>query len=127
MRSRTSKPLTSSIGEENFDDDLDAPPFIPCCGDSVSIAVSPGQVTGEVRSRDGAQSIDVTSAAVSIAKDRCPDDKDRQPPSATSPVDFVELYRTACGQAECRDYRVRVFRDGRVEWYGKEGVTLTGN
>lgn len=112
--------------EENLDDDLDAPPFIPCCGDSVSIAALPGQVIGEVRSLDGGQNIDVTPVT-SPPKDRCPDDRERQPPSGTSPADFVELYRTACGQLQCRDYRVRVFRDGRVDWDGKEGVALTGN
>jgi TonB family protein len=117
-------------GEENLDDDLDAPPYMPCCRDSINLVVSPGQVTGEVRSLDGSQSIDVAAVAVSITKDRCPDDKERQPPTATSPADFVELYRTGCNELECRNYRnyrVRVFRNGRVEWYGKEGVALNGN
>lgn len=110
--------------DDNLDDDLDAPPYYPCCGHLMMLPLGAMAVTGEVRSLDGSQKIDVTPAAAGSAEDRCPDDKEKQVPTGSDADDFVELFR-ACGKG-CLDYRVRVYRDGRVEWHGRDQVVTTG-
>jgi TonB family protein len=110
--------------DDNLDDDLDAPPYSPCCGDLMMLPLGAMAVTGEVRSLDGSQKIDVTPAAAGPAEDRCPDDKEKQVPAGSDADDFVELFR-ACWKG-CLDYRVRVYRDGRVEWHGRDQVVTTG-
>jgi hypothetical protein len=90
--------------DENLDDDLDGPPYTPCCDDIDVLPASAMQVTGDVRSSTGAQTIDVSPAPPEPPKDSCPDDKDKRPPSATAFSDFVELYRTSCART-CNIYR----------------------
>ncbi len=104
--------------EENLEDDLDAPPYIPCCGDAIYLPAMAGQVSGEVRSLDGTLNIDVTPAPAA-SQDRCPDEKEKSPPSTSAAEDFVELYR--------RDYRVRVYRNGHIEWHGTKEVAVMGD
>lgn len=110
--------------DETLDDDLDAPPYRPCCGDVINLPGSGTQVTGEVRSIDGSQRIDVSPAPPEPPKDLCPNDKEKQVPTGSNPNDFVELFR-ACMKG-CLDYKVRVYRDGRVEWLGRDEVAVKG-
>ena len=110
--------------DDNLDDDLDAPPYDPCCGDLIILPLGAMAVTGEVCSLDGSQKIDVTPAAAGSAEDRCPDDKEKQVPTSSDADDFVELFR-ACWKG-CLDYKVRVYRDGRVEWHGRDQVVTKG-
>ena len=111
------------VAEDDLDDDLSGPPFTPCCGDMISNAQFPDpQVTGEVRSVDGTQTIDVTAVATA-AVDRCPDDKEKHPPTTTDGADFVELHRNSNAGGE---YLVRVYRSGGVEWNGLSGVASLG-
>ena len=109
--------------EDDPGDDLDGPLYTPCCGYEI-VPPNSAQVAGDVRSVDGMQRIDVTPAAP-VSRDRCPDDQENKAPAKTDASDYVELYRISCSQ-ECRNYRVRVFRDGHVEWHGRDGVTVTG-
>jgi TonB family protein len=109
--------------DKSVDDHLDAPPYNPCCGDLIILPLSGTQVTGEVRSLDESQKIDVTPA-VEHAENDCPDDKDKKVPVGSDADDFVELYH-ACVKG-CLDYRVRVYRDGRVEWHGRDEVVAKG-
>jgi uncharacterized protein len=119
--------FTLGDADEDLEDDLDAPPFMPCCGDMVAnLSLRSAQVKGEVRSRDGNQTIDVTPGAAAPARDRCPNDKDKRPPVNSKMDDFVELYRTACVEG-CSDYRVRIYRYGGVEWHGLEEVAIRGD
>jgi hypothetical protein len=111
--------------EDDFGDDLDGPLYVPCCGDVITLPPNAAQVVGDVRSVDRAQRIDVTRTPPAPSKNSCPDDKERNMPTKTDASDYVELYRISCFQG-CRNYRVRVFRDGHVEWYGRDGVTVTG-
>ncbi len=60
---------------ESMDDDLDAPPYQPCCGDVIVLPPGSAQVKGEVRSLDGSQTIDVSLGAPKAAEERCPGDK----------------------------------------------------
>ncbi len=110
--------------DENLDDDLDAPSYSPCCGDSISLPAGATQITAEVRSTDGSQTIDTTPAPPQPT-DRCPEDKERQPPSNTTSSDFVELYRIDGTQSLA--YQVRVYRDGNIEWHGKQEVAIKGD
>jgi TonB family protein len=110
--------------EDSLDDDLDAPQYYPCCGDLIILPLGAMAVTGEVRSLDGSQKIDVTPAAAMPSEDRCPADKEQQVPAGSDADDFVELFR-ACGKG-CLDYKVRVYRDGRVEWHGRDQVVTKG-
>jgi TonB family protein len=109
---------------ESLEDDLDGPPYVPCCGDVIALSPQATQVKGEVRSVTGSQSIDVSPAATPV-RDRCPDDKQKHPLTSTAADDFVELYRTTCG-SECLHYRVLVYRDGHVEWHGEGHVAAGG-
>jgi TonB family protein len=110
--------------DETLDDDLDGPPYYPCCGDLILLPPGASQVTGEVRSVDGSQKIDVSPAAPKPPADRCPNDTERQVPQGSDGDDYVELLR-ACMKG-CRDYRVRVYRGGQVEWVGRDDVALKG-
>ena len=110
---------------EDLEDDLDAPPFTPCCGDSIYVMVAEGQIRGDVHSIDGSQKIDVTPGAPAARGDLCPEDKERQAPTTTDPDDFIELHRNNCGR-ECTEYLVRVYRNGRVEWTGLRHVKSPG-
>lgn len=110
----------------DLDDDLDAPPFVPCCGDSVSLMASTGELSGKVRSVSGGQEIDVSASAPAVEKDRCPEDHNRQMPAHTAPDDFVELERPYCN-GSCSAYRVRVFRNGLIAWHGEKGNAGEGD
>jgi TonB family protein len=117
---------TFRLGNEqlNLDDDLDAPPFVPCCGDYLHLP-SVSTVIGDVRSTDGSQKIDVSPTATA-AKLPCPGNSDPTPPHETRLDDFVELYRSLCSQ-QCTDYLVRVYRNGRVDWHGWHNVAILGD
>jgi TonB family protein len=106
---------------------LDAPPYIPCCGDSISLLpTSQYRVTGEVQSLDHSQRIDVTPAPIEApASNACPDEN-KAPPAETRLTDSIELHRRMCLSA-CFDYTVRVYRSGLVEWHGTKGVALLGD
>ncbi len=110
--------------DESEDDDLDGPPYSPCCGDVILLSPGAARVEGEVRSTSGSQKIDVTPAPPKPASSECPDGKGEGIPTASEPDDYVELFR-ACGKG-CRDYKVRVYRDGRVEWLGRDDVEAKG-
>jgi hypothetical protein len=107
---------------EDSPDDLGGPPRTLCCNDLI---VGGDRITALVRTPDGSQSIDVTPPPPPPVIP-CPDEKDKTPPTTTSPTDFVELYRTACSDDSCATYRVRINRSGAVEWQGGEGVSLSG-
>jgi TonB family protein len=108
-------------------DDLDNPPYVPCCGDSISISAASATLTGDVHSVDGSQIIDVTAASSPAkAADNCPEDKNKQTPDKTDFSDYVELLRYDCEEG-CPLYRVRVYRNGRVTWRGFEGVVAEGD
>jgi TonB family protein len=109
--------------DESADDDLDMPPYRPCCGDVIILPPGSAQVKGEVRSVDGSQTIDVSPGAPKAVEERCQSDK-KQVPIESSEADHVELFR-ACMNG-CRDYRVRVNRDGLVEWLGRDEVAVKG-
>ncbi len=113
--------------DENLDDDLDAPLWEPSGGCIVILPEKAVQVIGAVHSQDGNQIIDVTPAAIPLAADRCPNDKEKQPPSTIDANDFVELYRSAYVEQNTDEYRIRVYRDGRVEWHGENGVAVKGD
>jgi TonB family protein len=105
------------------DDDLDGPPYTPCCGDMITLPPGAARVKGEVRSIGGGETIDVTPGAPKAAESRCPGD--RMPvPTESDGGDYAELFQ-ACTRG-CRDYRVRVYRDGRVEWLGRDEVAVKG-
>ena len=110
--------------DESTDDDLDGPPYSPCCGDVISLPPGAARVEGEVRSTVGSQKIDVTPAPPKHAPSECPDKKDEGIPTESKSDDYVELFR-ACSKG-CRDYKVRVYRDGRVEWLGRDEVAVKG-
>jgi TonB family protein len=110
--------------DESSDDDLDAPPYSPCCGDMISLPPGSAKVGGHVKSVSGNQTIDVTPAPPKAAPNACPDERERDVPTASGADDYAELFR-ACSSA-CRDYRVRVYRDGRVEWVGRDDVSVKG-
>lgn len=110
--------------EDDPADDLDAPPYTPCCGDVITIGPNAAQIVGVVKSVDGAVSVDVTPATA-VIKDPCPGDKEKSPPSSIGGGDYVELYRIPW--AEGTNYRVRVYRDGRVEWHGEHDVSAIGD
>jgi hypothetical protein len=101
-------------------DDIDGPPIVPCCGDSLAMPLVSASVTSDVRSVDGTQTIEIEAAGAPPAADRCPDDKLRTPPTETTLSDYVELRRTF-------EYRVRVFRNGEVLWWGGDGVAAKGD
>lgn len=61
-----------------------------------------------------------------VQAEKCPATKIVSPPSETRPDDFVELSRSICF-GTCPDYRVRVLRNGTVEWKGKSSVVETGD
>jgi TonB family protein len=110
--------------DESLDDDLDGPPFSPCCGDVISLPPGAAKVEGEARSTGGSQKIDVTPAPPKPASSECPDGKGEGIPTGSEPDDYAELFR-ACRKG-CRDYKVRVYRDGRVEWLGRDDIAVKG-
>jgi uncharacterized protein len=109
--------------DETADDDLDGPPYVPCCGDVISLPPGATRVTGEVQSTSGHQQIDVTPGSPATVSNQCPKDKE-DAPTASETEDYAELFR-ACAKG-CRDYKVRVYRDGRVEWLGRDDVVVKG-
>jgi TonB family protein len=116
----------SKTNDDEEEDSLDRPPYVPCCGDSISINFSGSfTVTGDVHSIDGSQTIDVTASAP--APDRCPDDPLKLPPTQTDLSDFIELSRHVCSADECAYYRVRVSRSGLVDWRGLDSVAAKGS
>jgi TonB family protein len=110
--------------DESADDDLDGPPYAPCCGDMILLPPGAARVEGEVRSIGSSQKIDVTLAPPKPAPSECPGEKNEGIPTASEPGDYAELFR-ACSKG-CRDYKVRVYRDGRVEWLGRDDVAVKG-
>jgi len=115
-----------SKNDDEEEDSLDRPPYVPCCGDSISIRFSGLSVAGDVHSIDGSQTIDVTATAP--APERCPDDPLKLPPTQTDLSDFIELsHHDACSIDECAYYRVRVSRSGLIDWRGLDGVAVKGN
>lgn len=110
--------------DDTVDDDLDAPPYYPCCGDVISLPADASQVSGEVHSIDGTQKIDVTPAPPKPPPDQCPDDKEKHLPEGSNSIDYIELFR-AWSKGH-RDYKVRIYRDGRVEWLGRDDVAMKG-
>jgi|GEM_PF-996251 len=109
--------------DESEDDDLDGPPYRPCCGDLGMPSPSASSVQGEVRSTHGTQKIDLTQTSSATASNKCPKDQE-DVPTTSQPEDYVERFR-ACTRG-CNDYKVRVYRDGRVEWFGRSEVALKG-
>jgi TonB family protein len=112
--------------DDDEEDSLDRPPYIPSGGDVIYIQPGANTVTGDVHSTDGSQIVDVTATAPTKAEDRCPKDKNKQTPDKTDFSDYVELLRYPCAQ-ECTTYRVRVYRNGRVTWRGFDGVIAKGD
>ncbi len=109
--------------EDDDEDNLDNPPKLINGADVVIPSVT---VTGDVQSLDGSQTIDVTPASAVKAADRCPKDANKQAPDKTDLSDYVELLRLGCYNT-CAEYRVRVYRNGRVSWRGFSGVTAKGD
>ncbi|MGO9316727.1 MAG: TonB family protein [Terracidiphilus sp.] len=113
--------------DENLDDELDRPLWESSGGCIVILPEGAAQVTGKVRSLDGSQTIDVTPAAAPPAADRCPNDNEKQPPTKIDASDYVELYRSAYVEQNTDEYRIRIYRDGRVEWHGENKVAIKGD
>jgi TonB family protein len=113
--------------EDDDEDNLDTPPYSPG-GDSdvINIVAGANTVTGDVHSLDGSQIIDVTATAPAKADDRCPQDPQKTPPDKTDFSDYVELFSAGCA-GTCPDYKVRVYRSGRVTWHGIDGVAAIGD
>jgi TonB family protein len=105
--------------DDDLEDDVSGPPAIPSGGDVIMISPSAFQITVHVTSGTGPEI--AVNDKPSAAPDLCPQ-KHGVPPAATSSGDFVELDRRP-------EYRVRVYRDGRVEWHGNEdqGITVVGD
>jgi TonB family protein len=112
--------------DDEDEDNLDNPPYVPCCGDMISVSAAAITLTGDVQSLDGSQIIDVSASALAKTQDRCPKDKNKQTPDKTDFSDYVELLRHPCAQ-ECTTYRVRVYRNGRVTWRGFDGIIAKGD
>jgi len=108
--------------EESADDDLEGPPDITCCGESIPATMGAAKVEGKVQSTSGNQKIDITSVPAT-ASNKCPQDRE-DVPTTSQPEDYVEKFQ-ACTRG-CDDYKVRVYRDGRVEWFGRNEVALKG-
>ncbi len=108
--------------EDNPDDDLDGPP--PGArgqGDVILLGANSARVYGVVHSENGRQTIDVTPAPDAPIADRCTQQPNRTPPTPGAD-DFVEMFHS--GE---NSYRVRIFRDGLVQWRGLSGVAVLGN
>ena len=112
--------------DEDDDDNLENPPYTPGGGDVIITKASGTTLIGDVHSLDGSQIIDVTATSAAKAVDRCPKDTQKQPPDKTDFSDYVELFRYNCDEG-CTNYRVRVYRSGRVTWRGFDGVVATGD
>jgi len=112
--------------DDDEEDSLDRPPYIPSGGDVIYIQPGANTVVGDVHSADGSQIINVTATAPVKAEDHCPKDPQKTPPDKTDFSDYVELFTASCA-ATCPDYRVRVYRNGRVTWRGFDGVAAIGD
>ena len=113
------------VDDDDTKDDMDAPPWSPCCGD-VIVTRFDVTVTGDVRSRDGSQTIDVTPDKPHPPADSCPDDKQKHAPDDTDAEDYVELQNASCVTG-CPVFRVRVSRSGSIAWRGYDSVAAKGN
>jgi TonB family protein len=82
-----------------------------------------GKTTVEIRSPEDIEVVAI--ATTGLFGDGCPSASEKQPPVGMAPVDYVELYRSAC-YGSCPAYTVRVHRDGSVEWNGDSSVSIRG-
>jgi TonB family protein len=112
--------------DDDEEDNLDTPPYIPSGGDVIVIQPGANTITGDVHSTDGSQVIDVTATPAAKAQDRCPKDPQKTPPDKTDFSDYIELLRHDCDQG-CPSYRVRIYRNGRVTWNGFNDVAAKGD
>lgn len=111
--------------QDDTEDDLDGPPWNPCCGDVIMTRAADVTVTGEVRSRDGSQTIDVTPDTPHAPADSCAEDKQKHAPEGADSEDYVELLNASC-IGGCAVYRVRVSRNGVIAWRGYSDVADKG-
>ena len=118
--------FTVKTSDDDEEDNLDTPPYIPSGGDVIVIQPEANTITGDVHSTDDSQIIDVTATAAAKAQDRCPKDPQKTPPDKTDFNDYVELFKASCA-ATCADYKVRVYRNGRITWRGFDGVAAIGD
>ncbi len=117
--------FTIKTSDDDEEDNLDTPPYLPS-GDVIRLDLGAAAVTGDVHSTDGSQTIDVTATAAAKAQDRCPKDLQKTPPDKTDFNDYVELFQASCA-AICTDYKVRIYRSGRVSWRGFDHVAAIGD
>lgn len=101
--------------KDDLEDTVDGPPWYPCCGDVIMLDTAQVNLRGTIRSDSGAQ-IDWQQAA--LPSNPCPA-KTPMPSSRTNQEDSIELDRRGF-------YSVRVYRGGRIEWTGIEGVDAIG-
>jgi TonB family protein len=101
-------------GDDDLEDDVSGPPWTPCCGDVITVSAAATQVSATVTNGGGYEI--AVGAKANAPVDRCPG-KHSKRPEGTGSDDFVELDRRP-------DYRVRVYRGGRVEWHGNAGLGL---
>jgi TonB family protein len=102
-------------------DDLDAPPDIPAFSD---VGYSYDSITSEVHSLDGTQSLHPPPSPPPPVCSSNP--QPSTPPTGQTPRDFIDLSRLHSGERDA-SYRIRIFRDGTVEWEGRRNVAITGH
>ena len=111
--------------QEQLDDDVSEPtPGGHLSGGSVVLPPSIAAVSGVVRSVNNRQAIDATPSSPN-ATNVCRDDSNTKVPTGSDAADFIELTRIGFSDVGLA-YRVRVYRNGKVEWRGIKGVLDTG-
>jgi TonB family protein len=85
--------------------------------------VNPQDTSSVSVRNDSFRSFEVTALLGHADLSKCPTGEDENPPSGTTPVDFVELSRSLCF-GSCPSYSIKVHADGTILWDGS-GYVLT--